>query len=91
MAEDDRGVQAATDARAHERRDAEGRLRWRIGVGLTLFFGVLAAAMSVLHYLRDTPAESPTPGPGAAPPTPAVPAPTGDRPKGRDRDGRRGD
>ncbi|MEJ7728596.1 MAG: hypothetical protein WKG00_05225 [Polyangiaceae bacterium] len=92
MADEERGVQPATDALVHERRDAEGRLRWRIGIGLTLFFGILAGAMSVLGYLRDTRPASPTEAPAAAPGAPAAPAATGDRPKARGRDGRdRGD
>ena len=87
MADEERGVQPATDALVQERRDAEGLRRWRIGVGITLFFGFLAAAMSVLAYLRTRPA-SPTHVPAAALAAPAAPAATGERPKGRDRDGR---
>jgi hypothetical protein len=90
MADEERGVQVAADALLQERRDAEGLRRWRIGVGITLFFGFLAAAMSVLAYMRTRPA-SPTPVPAAAPAAPGAPAATGERPKGRggnDRDRR---
>jgi hypothetical protein len=88
MADEEPGVQPATEAVAGERRDAEGRGRWLIGIGITLFFGILAASMSVLAYLRDTRPPSPTHAPAAVPAAPAAPAATGERPKGRDRDGR---
>lgn len=55
---------AAGDGRAGPRAARRrGRLRWRIGIGLTLFFGILAGAMSVLGYLRDTRPASPTEAP----------------------------
>lgn len=60
---------------ARSRRDDIARSRWRVGVTISVVFGVLGVLMSVLpYYLRHTGS------PSAAPAPAAVPAPTSDGP-----------
>jgi len=86
MATDNDGAESgsATEADPVDPTEAAGRRRWQIGVGISLLFGILGVAMSVLHYLHDAGPPSSTPAPAAAP------AATGDAPKEKERGRGRG-
>jgi hypothetical protein len=57
------------DARTIEAR------RWKIGIAISLFFGIFGAVMAFLNYSAGSkPAPPPTVSPTAAPPPAAAPA-----------------